>query len=97
MWIQIHKLSVGYRNEALIKNLTTKKVGQAKKVETDVNGMGNFVCVKVRLDVRRILACFVNISRDGQREFYQIQYENVPGFCGACGYFGHSHLECGPR
>jgi hypothetical protein len=94
-WLQIHKLPVGYRNVALIKNLTEKKVGKVIKIETDVQGMGNFVRVKIRLDVRNVLARFVSIVREGQREFYKIQYEKVPRFCGACGLFGHSHLECG--
>jgi hypothetical protein len=94
-WIQIHKLPIGYRNETLIKNLTERKVGKALKVETNVNGMGNFVRVKIRLDVRKALARFVSISKEGQREFYQLQYEKIPRFCGACGLFGHSHLKCG--
>jgi hypothetical protein len=34
--LQIHKLPVGYRNFALIKNLTQKKVGRVLKVETNV-------------------------------------------------------------
>jgi hypothetical protein len=33
--------------------------------------------------------------RGGQREFYQLKYEEFPKFCGACGFLGHSHLECG--
>jgi hypothetical protein len=37
----------------------------------------------------------VTISRAGQREFFKIQFEKVPKFCGACGMVGHSHLECG--
>jgi hypothetical protein len=86
---------VVYRNEALIKNLTERKVGQVLKVETDINGMGNFVRVKVRLDVRKVLARAVSISRNKEREIYLIQYEKIPKFCGACGYFGHSYLECG--
>ena len=71
-WIQIHKLPVGYRNESLIRNLTEKKVGKVLGVETDVKGMGNFVRVKVKLDVRKALARFVTVSRDKKREFYQI-------------------------
>ncbi|KAK1652385.1 hypothetical protein QYE76_070190 [Lolium multiflorum] len=94
-WLQIHKLPVGYRNIALIKNLTEKKVGKVLKVETNVQGMGNFVQVKIRLDVRKVLARFVSIVRGGQREIYKIQYEKMPRFCGACGMMGHSHLECG--
>jgi hypothetical protein len=82
---------VDYRKPALIKNLIEKKVGKALKVKTNVNGLGNFI----RVDVRNVLARVVTISRDKKREFYQIQYEKIPRFCGACGYFGHSHLECG--
>jgi hypothetical protein len=94
-WIQIHKLPIGYRKEALIKNLTERKVGKAKKVEFDVQGMGNFVRVRVELDARKVLARFVTISRGGQWEFYQIKYEKMPRFCGACGFMGHTHLKCG--
>jgi hypothetical protein len=39
----------------MIKNLMEKKVGKVLKVETNVQGMGNFVRVKVRLDVRKVL------------------------------------------
>ncbi|KAK1694816.1 hypothetical protein QYE76_011513 [Lolium multiflorum] len=63
-WIQIHKLPIGYRNVPLIKNLTEKKVGKVIKVETNVQGLGNFVRVRVRLDVRKNIARVVTISRN---------------------------------
>jgi hypothetical protein len=94
-WVQIHKLPIGYRNDTFVKNLTEKKVGKVTKVELDSMGMGNFVRVRVRLDVRKVLARFVSIVRGGARELYQMQYEKIPKFCGDCGLFGHSHLECG--
>jgi hypothetical protein len=69
-WIQIHKLPIGYRKVALIKNLTEKKVGKVVgSVETNVNGVGNFVRVRVKLDVRKSLARFVTVLRAAQREF----------------------------
>jgi hypothetical protein len=83
--MQIHKLPVGYRNEPLIKNLTERKVGKAIKVATNVHGAGNFVRVRVILDIRKPLARFVTVSRAGQREFYQVKYEKIPKFCGAYG------------
>jgi hypothetical protein len=46
-WIQIHKFSIGYPNLALIKNLMEKKVGKVLKVETNVNGLVNFVCASL--------------------------------------------------
>jgi hypothetical protein len=95
-YIQIHKLPIGYRTDALIKNLTEKKVGKViGSVETNVNGMGNFVRVRVKLHVDVPLARFVTVSRAGQREFYQVKYEKMPKFCGACGLVGHIHTECG--
>jgi hypothetical protein len=94
-WVQIHKLPVGYRKDATIKNLIEKKVGKVIEIQLDVKGDGNFVRAKVRLDVRKPLARFVSISRGGAREVYSIKFEKMPRFCGACGYVGHSHLECG--
>jgi hypothetical protein len=33
--------------------------------------------------------------RCAQREVFKLKYEKMPRFCGACGFIGHSHLECG--
>jgi hypothetical protein len=66
-----------------------------KKVEINVQGVGNFVRARVALDVRKVLARFVSVSRAGQREIYQIKYEKMPKFCVVCGFMGHTHLECG--
>jgi hypothetical protein len=42
-WIQIHRLSMGYRTKSLITNLTERKVGKVVETEIDVKGAGNFV------------------------------------------------------
>jgi hypothetical protein len=97
VWMQIHKLPPGYRKKNLITNLTEKKVGKVLQVETEIEGVNNFVRVRVKLDVRKPLARFVTIVivREGKREFYAIKFEKMPRFCGACGFLGHTHLECG--
>jgi hypothetical protein len=94
-WIQIHKLPIGYRKIPLITLLVEKKVGKIIGVETDVQGAGNFVHARVKLDIHKPLAWFVSMSKAGQREIFEIKYEKMPKFCGACGFIGHSHLECG--
>jgi hypothetical protein len=94
-WIQIHKLPIGYRDHALIKKLVEKKVGKVQTSKTVIPGVNNFVRVQVKFDVRKVLARFVTIVRGGQREFFQLKYEKFPRFYGACGFIGHSHLECG--
>jgi hypothetical protein len=94
-WVQIHNLPEGYRNESLIKNLAAKKFDNVDKVETTLQGVGNFVRVNVKVNVEAILPWFVTISRNGQHEFFKILYEKFPRFCGACGLLGHVHTECG--
>jgi hypothetical protein len=95
VWIQIHKLPVGYTKVPLITNLTKKKIGKVVMVEKDISGVCNFVTVRVKIDVRKPLGRFVSLSRAGKREIYQVKYEKMPKFCGVCGMLGHSHLECG--
>jgi hypothetical protein len=72
-----------------------KKVRKVLTVETVIPGVNNFVRVQVKFDVRKVLARFVTVVREGHREFFQLKYEKFPKFCGACGFPGHSHLECG--
>jgi hypothetical protein len=94
-WIQILKVQVGYQNVDLLTNLLEKKVGKVLEIQTDVQGSGNFVRAQVRLDVRKALERFVSMIRGGKREVWMIAYEKMPRFCAACGFIGHSHLECG--
>jgi hypothetical protein len=47
-----------------------KKVGKVIKVETEIQGFNNFVCILMKTDVRKVLARVVTISKGGQREFY---------------------------
>jgi hypothetical protein len=95
VWVQIHKLPVGYREKPLITNLVKKKIGEVKEVETNIPGINNFVRAHVKLDVRKVLARFVTVVRGEHHEFYHIKFEKFPKFCGACGFLGHTYLECG--
>lgn len=97
VWVQVHKLPDGYRGESLVKNLVERKVGSEAQVDKTPHGLGDFIRVRVKLDLHKPLAIFVTISRAGQREFFKIQFEKIPRFCGACGMVGHIHLECGTR
>ncbi|KAK1617209.1 hypothetical protein QYE76_022726 [Lolium multiflorum] len=60
-WLKIHKLPVGYRQEATIMNLTGKKVGKVVETQLDVKGARNFVRAKVMSNVRKPLVRFVSI------------------------------------
>jgi hypothetical protein len=67
VWVQIHKLPVGYREKPLITNLVKKNIGEVKEVETNIRGIKKFVRARVKLDVRKVLARFVTVVRGGQR------------------------------
>jgi hypothetical protein len=54
--MQIHKLPPGYRKKTLITNLAERKVGKVLEVKIEIEGVNNFVRVRVKLDVRKALA-----------------------------------------
>jgi hypothetical protein len=56
VWMQIHKLPPGYRKKTLISNLAERKVGKVLEVKIEIEGVNNFVRVRVKLDVRKALA-----------------------------------------
>jgi hypothetical protein len=65
------------------------------EIQTDVQGAGNFVRVKVRLDVRKPLKSVVSMSRGGKRELFLVRYEKLPNWCQVCGHLGHEYKEHG--
>ena len=38
---------------------------------------------------------FVCVTKNGETEYYQVQYEKIPMFSGNCGMLGHWYQECG--
>jgi hypothetical protein len=44
---------------------------------------------------RRNCRVFVSITKDKKKDWYQLKYEKLPLFCGACGLLGHWYQECG--
>jgi hypothetical protein len=57
---------------------------------------GNYVCIRVRIDVTKPLMRFVSLTIpvEGRRRL-PVKYEKIPFFCKRCGLFGHDHEECG--
>jgi hypothetical protein len=72
VWVQIHKLPDGYRGDSLVRNLAAKKFDSVIEVDSANHGLGDFIRVRVKLDLRKPIARFVSISREGRREFFKI-------------------------
>lgn len=96
-WCQIHKLPDGVlKNKPFLENLA-KRIGEVQEVQITLpNGfVGEFIRIRVKLDVTKKLTRFVGFTVKGELEFYQVKFEKLPVFCHACGKMGHWHEECG--
>jgi hypothetical protein len=72
--------------------------GEVKDVQITlpVGFVGEFARVRVKIDVTKKLSRFVSITKDKKKkDWYQLKYEKLPLFCGACGILGHWYKECG--
>jgi hypothetical protein len=57
---------------------------------------GNYVRIRVMIDVNFSLKCVVSLNVEGEgKKWCFIKYEKVPFFCKHCGRIGHNHEECG--
>jgi imidazoleglycerol phosphate synthase glutamine amidotransferase subunit HisH len=66
-WVQIHKLSDGYRTKSLVTNLVEKKIGEVYVVEIVLPGVRNFVRARVKIDVQKALvSCMCNVTYHGR-------------------------------
>lgn len=72
-------------------------IGELQEVQVTLpNGfVGEFIRVRIKLDVSEKLRQFVCFTQAGNMEFYQVKFEKLPTFCQACGIMGHWHEECG--
>ncbi|KAK1643131.1 hypothetical protein QYE76_060936 [Lolium multiflorum] len=94
---EIHDVPELYRKKSIITNLA-ESVGTVITVDMNssrVDG-GDFVRVRVWLDVRKELTRFVTIKPEGEPAvIMRVKYEKVPRYCAVCGLLGHVQEECG--
>lgn len=90
VWAQVHQLPDNFLKEPIIKGMC-RNVGEILEVQIKPPSgfVGSFVRIKVKLDVNKKLSRFASITEDRKKEFYQVKYENMPNFCGKCGFIGH--------
>ena len=64
-------------------------------MKTDV-GSGNFLRVRVNMDITKPLRRFVTVAGMGGKGDIRarLAYEWLPTFCYECGLIGHSDIEC---
>ncbi|KAE8778099.1 putative disease resistance protein RGA3 [Hordeum vulgare] len=89
-----HKLPDGVlKSERALGNLA-QRIGEVQV--TLPNGFaGEFIRVRVKLDVNKKLTRVVGITKGGETEKYLVKFEKLPTFCHACGLMGHWYEKCG--
>jgi len=92
VWIRVFDLPLGLMNEETAR-IIGNKVGRFMEVDKDEDGMavGEFLRIKVILDIRKPLFRGITIEGEG---WCNIKYEFLPNFCYVCGHLGHVEKEC---
>jgi hypothetical protein len=81
IWIQLHDIPEVYlKKKDIIQNLAGR-IGKFVKIDTEGMGGGNFIRVRVEIDVNKPLVRFSSSICKGTREVYLVKYEKVPKFC----------------
>ncbi|KAM3364598.1 hypothetical protein ACQJBY_014758 [Aegilops geniculata] len=97
IWIQIHDLPDGYFPKVKALSSTVGEFIFAEPKSHDFEG--NFVRVRVRIDVTKPLKNVVSlvvIKKDSlERVIFRVKYERLPDWCAVCGNLGHLFKECG--
>jgi hypothetical protein len=91
-WVQIHDVPELYRKKHIITDVA-EKVGEV--ITVDMHG-GDYVRVRVWLDVMKELRRFVAITPKGEKPVVmRVKFEKVPRYCNVCGHIDHVNEECG--
>ena len=97
IWIQIHDLPDGFFPKVKALSATVGEFIFAEPKSQDVEG--NFVRVRVRIDVTKPLKNAVSLvirKKDTmERVIFRVKYERLPDWCAVCGNLGHLFKECG--
>jgi hypothetical protein len=96
VWAQVLKLPDMLLKDAVIRGMC-RNMGEIKEIQVKLPAgyVGEFVRLQVRIDVNKKLTRFVSVTKDKQKEWYQVKYEKLPIFRHNCGHLGHWHEECG--
>jgi hypothetical protein len=99
IWVRILKMPLGLMNKSAGEKIG-EMVGAVLEVDADENerAVGEFLRVKVRLDIRKPLMRGVTLDvGEGEQEkikWCPLVYEYLPDFCYICGLIGHIDHSC---
>lgn len=95
LWVQVHDIPIRFLNRGVAKDLC-EAIGKVNKSmdNSEVEG-GEFMQVRVEVDVNLPPCCGRVISLDeGSESWESFKYERSPNLCYWCGCLNHSNKDC---
>ncbi|CAN6272978.1 unnamed protein product [Urochloa humidicola] len=97
IWVRILNLPLGWMNQH--RGIRAMRLlGEVKKMDVDDDGKasGAFLRARVAIEIGKPVkrGVLLRMTRDGEPEWFNVQYEKLPFFCFSCGLLGHGRLEC---
>jgi hypothetical protein len=97
IWVSILNLPLGWMNEHR-GTCAMKLLGDVRQMDVDEDGKASGALIRARVSVvinkpikRGVL---LKMSKTGDPEWFDAQYEKLPFICFSCGIMGHSEIEC---
>ncbi|CAN6353966.1 unnamed protein product [Urochloa humidicola] len=97
IWVRLLNLPLGWMNQH--RGIRAMRLlGEVKKMDVDGDGKasGAFLRARIAIEINKPIkrGVLLRMTKDGEPEWFNAQYEKLPFFCFSCGLLGHGGLEC---
>ena len=94
-WVQVHNIPIGYRSKSVAEDICEAIGVVDRSTEVAECEGGNYVRVRVTLDVYQPLCRGRIIKMEGgEKTWVNFRYKCLPNICYWCGCFDHNDKDC---
>ena len=94
-WVQVHEIPIRFMSKETAESICDIIGGVTRSVKAFVDEGGNFVCVRVVVDIAQQLCRGRLVSLEsGEESWLLFKYERLPNLCYWCGFLNHNDKNC---